>query len=242
MRALTLWQPMAWAIAEGHKPVENRSWPLPPDMIGARFAVHAGKKYDPEWASMIRSTFGLDVPPKNDIALGAVIAVATFRGCLDDEEVRMLNAEGLAELGMPAEAMDSVTAWFSGPYGFLVADIQRLSTPVPCRGFQGFWNLPEEIVAAVEKLSSDGPRLVPVDAPDAPVVAPASAGPDAYVGGASSARPTPRQLTLVDPVMLERERCASIVSDMADEWRKRRKAVADIVADALEHAAAEINE
>lgn len=149
MRALTLWQPMAWAVAEGHKPVENRVWPLPKGFVGQRFAVHAGKKYDDGWAHTIRSAFGLDVPGRGETTQGAVVAVATFAGCLDDPAYRKLTHDELSRLGLPAAQFDAVHQWFSGPHGFLLKDVRKLSEPVPCRGFQGLWTLPPEIEALV---------------------------------------------------------------------------------------------
>lgn len=41
MRALTVRQPFAWAIAHGHKPVENRTWAPPLGAVGERIAIHA---------------------------------------------------------------------------------------------------------------------------------------------------------------------------------------------------------
>lgn len=148
MRGLTLWQPMAWAVAENHKPVENRSWPLPDQFVGERFAVHAGKKYDDPWAEMIRSEFGLDVPKCGEIALGAVVAVATFASCIDHAGCDSLTDDVLRELGMTVR-VERVRDWYSGPYGFLLRDVQKLAEPIPCRGFQGLWTLPPPIEKAV---------------------------------------------------------------------------------------------
>ena len=47
LRALTLWQPWAWAIVEGHKDIENRPWaPGAALRVGDPFLIHAGMKYD----------------------------------------------------------------------------------------------------------------------------------------------------------------------------------------------------
>ena len=43
MKALTIRQPWAWAIARGHKPVENRSWTTP---YRGPLAIHAGLRWD----------------------------------------------------------------------------------------------------------------------------------------------------------------------------------------------------
>lgn len=152
MRGLTLWQPMAWAIAERHKPVENRPWALPSKFLGKRFAVHAGKKYDEAWAHMIRSAFGLEVPSREDITLGAVVAVAEFAACVDDrDQISTMPSYLVERVGSP----ENVHRWFSGPYGFLLADVRPLTEPVPCRGFQGLWTLPPAIeIAVCERIPS----------------------------------------------------------------------------------------
>lgn len=38
---LTVHQPWAWAIAAGHKPLENRKWKPPADVLGKYLAIHA---------------------------------------------------------------------------------------------------------------------------------------------------------------------------------------------------------
>lgn len=47
MRAITVKQPWAWAIAAGGKDVENRTKPDPwRSAVGERLAIHAGKGWD----------------------------------------------------------------------------------------------------------------------------------------------------------------------------------------------------
>ena len=217
MRGLTLWQPMAWAIAEGHKPVENRPWPLPRAMLGQRFAVHAGKKYDAKWAAMIREQFGLDVPAKDDIALGAIVAVATFAGCVDAADVELWDEEAAAAHDMDPKTVDGVYGWFSGPYGFLLRGVQKLPTPIPVRGMQGLWTVPAPIQEQIAHQLQ-----TPFSAPAPPSSAP------------------PRQLTLVDPVAAERERIAGIIRSRAQRWRTNNSAASNLVATALDHVLEEI--
>jgi hypothetical protein len=42
--ALSIRQPWAWLIVNGHKDIENRSWKPAANRIGQRFAVHASQK------------------------------------------------------------------------------------------------------------------------------------------------------------------------------------------------------
>lgn len=223
MRGFTLWQPMAWGIAEGHKPVENRIWTLPKQFIGQRIAIHAGKRYDPEWATMIRNSFGLEVPPKSEIALGAVVAVATFTACIDEARLHDLKIADMKALGLREDQLDALHDWFSGPYGFIVADVCKLSEPVPCRGFQGLWNLPPEIEKEIlEQLS--GARPLPVSTQDAVDTqfrqAPRAANGHPPPTGSPKSPPKPTQMTLLDPIALERKRCVDIILTRMAKFRE----------------------
>lgn len=48
MKALSIRQPWAWLVVHGPKRIENRSWHLPPSMVGQRIYIHAaaGMTYD----------------------------------------------------------------------------------------------------------------------------------------------------------------------------------------------------
>lgn len=127
MKALTLWQPWAWAIAAGHKKVENRGF-APKFMIGERFAIHAGKTYDPAVLVEICREFAIEMP--NKMVTSAIVAVATL-----EEIVTRSN-----------------DPWFVGPYGLVLRDVVAINPPVPCKGAQGFWEIPPDVLAQVERI------------------------------------------------------------------------------------------
>lgn len=127
LRALTLWQPMAWAISDYTKRVENRPWK---PWKGIReIAIHAGLTYHAPHAEQIADAFGVEVPKRDAVPQGAIVAVALVAGYICEED------EGAPELTDP---------WFSGPYGWLLENVRKLS-PVPCRGAQGLWSVPPAI-------------------------------------------------------------------------------------------------
>jgi hypothetical protein len=126
MRALTLWQPWAWAISHGGKRIENRGWKPPRWIIGERIAIHAGKKFDEEDAFDLLSE--LDMPDIHDLARGAVVAVATVKGYV----------ESIGE-SHPQHR------WFCGPYGWVLDDVVALERPVPCKGALKLWFLPADV-------------------------------------------------------------------------------------------------
>jgi hypothetical protein len=51
MKALTVRQPWAWAIARGHKPIENRSWTT---SYRGPLAIHAAAKWDDDGENALR--------------------------------------------------------------------------------------------------------------------------------------------------------------------------------------------
>lgn len=46
MKVLTIRQPWTWAIARGHKSIENRSWTTP---YRGPLVIHAASKWDDDW-------------------------------------------------------------------------------------------------------------------------------------------------------------------------------------------------
>jgi hypothetical protein len=167
LRALTLTQPWAGLVASGIKLVENR----PRKMIGKahfgkRFAIHASREihgdvYDrieeiapdldwcrPQWGSCDllgnhsgqhwTAKCGRPAPsPTSWTALSritsAVIAVATLDSVVFDTS-GLLAGDIARQLGEQGR-------WFFGPIGYVLRDVTALPSPVPCRGWQGFWTL-----------------------------------------------------------------------------------------------------
>jgi hypothetical protein len=129
MKALTLWQPWATAIAEFGKRIENRGWRPPRWIIGERIAIHAGKRLDKDAVEDLCFDFDIDAPR---FIRGAVVAVATVKGWVDS-------------IGEDHPQ----SRWFCGPFGWVFDDVVALREPAPCRGHQKLWNLPAAVEAAV---------------------------------------------------------------------------------------------
>lgn len=127
MRGLTLWQPWCAIVVDGAtrlphpKKIENRPWAPWKSVIGTRIALHAGLRYDREAATKyweVVRTVGIREGVKGAI-MGTAI-VAGFVKTADDP-------------------------WFFGPFGWLLDDVRALAEPIPFKGKQGLWTVPEEI-------------------------------------------------------------------------------------------------
>ncbi len=148
MRALTLTQPWAGLVASGLKLVENRDRSIVKRKdFGKPFALHASREIDGEVFARIYKIapelhHGLATTPElsrwHQLSriTSAVIAVATIERVVDDYDT----------LG---EILGSQRRWYFGPIGYVLRDVRALATPVPCRGWQGFWTLLPKIERAV---------------------------------------------------------------------------------------------
>ncbi|MDH6448253.1 hypothetical protein M2155_000661 [Streptomyces sp. SAI-119] len=125
MKALTIRQPWAGAIAHQTKRVENRNWKLPVKHEGARILIHAAAKPDRH-----AQVYGehLDV-------YSAIVAVATIAGCHYDNGNQVC------------------CSYWAQPdlYHWTLADVVALPEPVPAKGALGFWTPAPDVLASVEQ-------------------------------------------------------------------------------------------
>lgn len=114
--ALSIQQPWAWLIAEGHKDIENRSWPT---KFRGTFLIHAGQKVD-KYADEYGFISGLISPNSlpHTIQTGGIVGIAVITDCVQAHESK----------------------WFSGKYGFVISKARPL--PFMARkGQLGFFNV-----------------------------------------------------------------------------------------------------
>jgi hypothetical protein len=132
MQALTIRQPWSHFVIHCGKRVDNRSWPT---KFRGSFLIHAA-------ASVTRHEFekGLEFATRNagvtsdklptfeQLARGVIVGRA-----------RLIDCSGGPQRG--DESLWSV----AGEYGFWLDDVESLPF-VRCRGGQGFWNVPDEVL------------------------------------------------------------------------------------------------
>ncbi|MEV0994617.1 ASCH domain-containing protein [Nonomuraea sp. NPDC050202] len=151
MKALSVRQPYAWAIAHGGKDIENRSW-------GAGYrgplAIHAGARWDEDGATDKRILRALHqfgdrfTPPLRVERLGPTAVRLLRDGQLTAGAVVAVARVELVCIGQRGCGCDS--PWtVQGQYHWRLRDVQPLSAPVPCKGRLGLWDLPDDVEAEV---------------------------------------------------------------------------------------------
>lgn len=129
-RALSIRQPWAWAIINGLKGVENRTWK---SNYRGRLFVHAAKYEDLDSVSwvMARAADQLGIATHQAMEsylrhrdLGCVIGEVQMIGCVEGRDARPQDP------------------WYFGPCGFVLSDPIRYK-PIPCRGHLGIFPLPD---------------------------------------------------------------------------------------------------
>lgn len=147
MKALTIKQPWLWCITDHRKRVENRTWKPPFDMVGQYIALHASKSKDQdEWRAAWNIIEG-GMPSLDGMPLGAIVATALIKGYI------VVNDMGGVEEQTKAAAnyYPSTDPWFFGPVGWLLADVRKLSQPIPCTGALGLWEVPADIAKIIKE-------------------------------------------------------------------------------------------
>ena len=84
---------------------------------------------------------GVHFPPEEVIFRTGIVAVATFGG---------ITLEGFDSVGPDAE----VDPWFDetpGNKGWRIRDVIVFPEPIPCKGAQGLWNVPDDVLRQIEE-------------------------------------------------------------------------------------------
>jgi hypothetical protein len=132
IKGITIYRPWGYAIAHLGKDIENRNWECnlnPGDFL----AIHNGQKYDEDAMEFIENMNPLLMNFKTILNMekspaGAIVAVARFNGNL--------------------RASDS--PWFTGAIGWKLDSVVSID-PVECRGQQGLWDLPPDVITMVRR-------------------------------------------------------------------------------------------
>lgn len=124
MKALSIRQPWAWLIVNGHKDIENRQWRT---HIRGPILVHASKgmtRDEYAIAFVIAEENGIEIPAFEDLERGGIVGKVEIADCVDRD----------------------ASPWFFGEWGFVLKNAVPLPFQ-PCRGSLGFFTVKEEAAA-----------------------------------------------------------------------------------------------
>lgn len=124
MRAISIRQPWAWLIVNGHKDIENRDWST---TYRGPVLVHASKtltqKHHRELTAQLLEQFGIQIPAFDELLRGGIVGQVDITGCVRTSE----------------------SPWFTGTaeggYGFTLANPRPL-TFYPCSGSLSWFDVP----------------------------------------------------------------------------------------------------
>jgi hypothetical protein len=177
MRGLTLTQPWATLVAIGAKQIETRGWVTDyrgPIAIHAGQGLNpvggvSGLREliaDEPFRSVLRQWDAymgtkMHADPGYYMPRGSIVAVADLVGCCPlgaiyardtEDEPESLRTGYFSGGGVFRTVTDQEHAFGDygpGRYGWLLAGVRRLVTPIPYRGALGLWRVPDEVQARI---------------------------------------------------------------------------------------------
>lgn len=142
--ALTIHQPWAWAIACGSKPVENRGWVT---YFRGDFAVHAGMSVGTRWDFELNVQ---SVARRCGVPEQVVIEAAEVRGAVIAVATLVDVCSASRHIGFASTPRCDCGPWAGNQQRhFKLADVRALPEPIPVKGAQQFWSLPDDVDARV---------------------------------------------------------------------------------------------
>lgn len=138
MKAISLWQPYASAIALRLKTIETRSWAT---RYRGRIAIHASKRWAREQREFAAVERALGRLPER-LPFGCIVALATIVDCS--------HAEDLISLPGYVGPVNKIYGDFSdGRFGWELSNVIALPEPIPYKGAQGFFTVPDHLFVGV---------------------------------------------------------------------------------------------
>lgn len=131
-KAISVRQPWAWLIVNGHKDIENRG--RRSHIAQGWIAIHASKgmtkkEYYECYEFCQTGMPGkppITLPPFEELQRGGIVGAALFGGCVDK----------------------SPSPWFFGKYGYKIQNAYPRPF-IPLNGQLGFFNLPAHLVSKI---------------------------------------------------------------------------------------------
>ena len=130
MKALTLTQPWATAMAVEVKRIETRSW-----ATGYRglLAIHAAKGF-PKQAKELAGQAYFDGLLPYPVPIGALVAIVRLVDCIRTEKIAPTLTSQELDWG----------DYTPGRWAWVTEFVERIEPPIPARGALGLWDVREQ--------------------------------------------------------------------------------------------------
>jgi hypothetical protein len=130
IKAITLWEPWATFIADGHKCFETRSWST---AYRGNIAIHASKRWQRDQKAILNQLVmqhsELSKYAVYEFPFGCVVAACRLVNVHRVESVR----DGLSEIER------ALGDYSDGRFAWELEIVKLPSAPIPAKGMQGIW-------------------------------------------------------------------------------------------------------
>lgn len=151
MKALSIWQPWASLLMANIKEHETRGWPPPRSLLGERIAVHASKTRN--GVDLFAASMGSPIcvetqaaqaigfsDPARPLPFGCILGTAVLSYAMKIDSV-YASVQSARELALGD--------WTPGRWAWCFVDHRPLAAPIPYRGQQGIFDLPDSVLEGV---------------------------------------------------------------------------------------------
>jgi hypothetical protein len=153
MKAITLYQPWASAIACGLKTHETRSWST---KHRGFLAIHASKSVpkkvrdDPSYDALYQEVMDASYGDEPMLPTSCIVTVCWLSDCVPTEAVTCKTSPYPFEI---AKNEISFGDYSPGRFAWrLLRSIKdRMFTPIHCAGHRGLWDIPPELIIGVAR-------------------------------------------------------------------------------------------
>lgn len=178
-KALSLIQPWGWAVARGHKAVENRSWST---NYRGTIAIHASSvnsaaRWPMFFEDMVTAINPAIFAEMDDRRItkqnqlfhfGAILGIADIVGVIQLPAATEPGKNDFAKIcahQFPDFLRSHPTApkWAEGEFCWLLANPIQFAVPIPAKGALSLWNLPPDLIVKVAAAVRNGPHGSPVE-------------------------------------------------------------------------------
>lgn len=129
VKALTIWQPYAQAVALGLKKYETRSWAT---KYRGPLAIHSSVRPLKKEYRFLAEKYGIQ-----NLHFGEVVAFAELTDCI------LMTEQFISE---QSETEISFGDWRQGRFAWVLSNVTVPEEKVIISGKQGLWNLPLEVI------------------------------------------------------------------------------------------------